>query len=312
VPAQDYADSGVPFNPDEIVPNAAFTDFQALSAAQVQSFLEHDPYPASQSFLATYQSNGQLFSASVFSVAQTYRINPIVLLVAVEAVGGLISQSHYPGAASAVDYLFGCGCTLPTDAAACGQDAAGLGAQLACFADGLRASLDQIAATGQTAGGWGPGIPVTTPDGFTVDPADASTAALYQFDPIAGTGRTGNALFWNIWREFTRDLSYEDPQGDTSAVAGVGDPCVAASDCALSNAICATGSGYIGGMCTAKCSGSCSASDAFCADFTAGGFCLVLCNPTVPASCRQGYGCTLVKPSGAPPGTASQYVCTPG
>ncbi len=312
VPAQDYADSGVPFNPDEVVPNAAFTDFAAMTAAQVQSFLEKDPYSGA-SFLATYQSNGVLFSSAVASVAQTYRINPIVLLVAVESVGGLVADSRYPQPASVVDYLFGCGCTVPADAAACGSATAGLDVQLACYASSLRTSLDEIAESGQTAGGWGPAVTTTSVDGISVSPADASTAALYQYDPVVGTGRFGNSLFWNIWSEYTRDLSYADPEGATGAVAQIGDPCLSASDCAYANAVCATGSGYPGGMCTSMCSGSCESvgADAFCADFTEGGFCLAICNPTVPASCRSGYGCTLVKPSGAPSGTAPENVCTP-
>jgi len=317
IPIQDVDDGGYPFNKDEIVPSAAFTDFTALAATDVQSFVEHSPYTG-ESFLGTYQSNGVTFAAAVVNVAQTYRINPIVLLVAVEAKAGLVAATTYPPVPSTVDYLFGCGCSLspnasgPGDASVCDPSAAGLDVQLACYANALRTSLDQVAVSGTTQGGWGPGTTATTLDGIAVKPKDDSTAALYQYDPVVGTGRSGNSLFSTIWLEFTQTLSYESPQGGAAgALAEVGDSCLVSSECAISNAICATGSGYPGGMCTSHCTGSCPASDAFCAAFTSGGYCLALCNPTVPASCRSGYSCTLVQPSGAPSGTPPSNVCTP-
>jgi hypothetical protein len=305
---QDTADAGATFTPDEIVPSAAFTDFAALDAMAVQAFLVHNPYSGS-SFLQTYQSNGVLFSAAVANAATTYRINPIVLLVAVEAEGGLVFDATYPQPSAAVDFLFGCGCPDPAMPASCDPAAAGLDVQLGCYASALRTSLDQITDTGETAGGWGPGETGTTLDGITVKPKDDSTAALYQYDPVVGEGRTGQSLFANIWFEYTQALTYFVP--DTEATAQVGDGCVSAADCALANPICATGANYPGGMCTSKCKGSCSGVDAFCADFTSGGFCLSVCSPTDSWSCRSGYACALVQPSGAPAGTASEYVCTP-
>jgi hypothetical protein len=312
LPAQDYSDdAGVAFDANEVVPSAAFTDFASLAASDVQNFLEHDPYTG-QSFLCTYQSHGLLFSGAVAQAAQLYRINPIVLLVAVEAAGGLVADTAYPVGTVNVEYLFGCGCPLSSDASTCDPATAGLDVQLECYADALRTSLDQVAVNGQTAGGWGPGITTTSLDGIAVTPADDSTSALYQYDPVVGTGKSGSSLFENIWLEFTTAFSYQPPTGTGSgATALVGDPCVSANDCAVQGAICATGAKYPGGMCTSQCTGACEATDAFCADFTAGGFCLALCNTTVPASCRSGYTCTLVQPSGAPPGTPPANVCTP-
>lgn len=311
VPARDYADAGVPFQKDEIVPSAAFTDFTALTAAEVEAFLAHDPYTGA-SFLATYQSNGVAFSDAVANVASRYRINPIVLLVAVEATLGLVADTVLPQPAPMVDYLFGCGCAVPTDTTTCAASAAGLDIQLACYASTLRSSLDQIAISGATPGGWGPGVAATSLDAISVTPVDDSTAALYAYDPVVGTGRSGNSLFASIWSEYTTALTYSAPQGtSTGATAQVGDPCLASSDCAIASAICATGPQYQGGMCTAKCAGSCPGSDSFCASFSQGGFCLALCNPTDPASCRAAYACSYVAPSGAPSGTAPQYVCTP-
>jgi len=311
LPAADTADSGVPWNPDEIVPAAAFTDFTAEDATSVQSFLERSPYGGA-SFLATYQSDGVLYPQTVTNAASTYRINPIVLLVAVEATGALVSYATYPQSPSGVDYVFGCGCSVPSVNATCAPQTAGLDVQLGCYADALRTSLDQIAATGQTSGRWGPGKSATTLDGVTVIPADASTAALYQYDPVAGHGATGGSLFANIWVEYTQAFAYSPPAiADTGATAQIGDGCISAADCAVGHAICATGSGYPGGLCTSQCTGSCAEPDAFCADFTQGGFCLSVCSPTNAASCRAGYACAQVQPSGVPPGTSAAYVCAP-
>ena len=227
--------------------------------------------------------------------------------------GGLVADGVYPQTSVPVEYLFGCGCSVPSDLTTCAVSTAGLDVQLACYASALRTSLDEIAVSGETAGGWGPGVPSVSLDGVTVTPEDNSTAALYQYNPVVGTGHTGMSLFANIWVEYARALSYATPasaaQGATSLV---GDACLSAVDCAFTGALCATGAGYPGGMCTEKCSGSCAGVDAFCADFTAGGYCLAVCNPTDPASCRAGYSCTLVMPSGAPAGTAAENVCTPG
>lgn len=312
VPPEDTVDSGFPLDPNEIVPSAAFTDFGAETAQAIQTFLAHNPYNGA-SFLSTYQSNGVLFSAAVASAATKFRINPIVLLVAVEAQGALVDDTAYPPVTEvSVDYLFGCGCSVASVLATCDAASAGLDVQVGCLADQLRTSLDQIGASGQTAGGWAPGKTSATVDGKQVTPKDDSTAALYEFDPRVGSGTSGNLLFEAIWLEYTLAFSYGVPLGaNPGATALVGDPCVAASDCGFVHPICATGASYPGGMCTSKCKGSCPGQDAFCADFTQGGYCLTLCNPTVPASCRAGYSCALVQPSGAPAGASAANVCVP-
>ena len=197
-------------------PNAAFTDFTALATSDIQAFLESTPYGGA-SFLSTYQSNGILFSGAVTHAAQTYRINPLVLLVAVEATGALLADATYPQPPAHVDYLFGCGCSIASDAGSCDPSAAGLDVQLACYANALRTSLDAITETGATAGGWAPWQNAKTLDGMTVTPVDDSTAALYQYDPLVGSGESGNSLFWSVWNEYTLVLAYSTPQGSSSA-----------------------------------------------------------------------------------------------
>ena len=117
-------------------------------------------------------------------------------------------------------------------------------------------------------------------------------------------------MFSNVWAVYTRDLGYTPPtSASTGATSLVGDPCIGSDDCALPSPICAAGSGYPGGLCTTKCTDSCPTVDAFCSDFTSGGFCLAVCSPTDSFSCRSGYSCTSVQGHGSDAGSAN--VCTP-
>jgi hypothetical protein len=299
---------GVPFDANEIIPYAAFIDSLSFAPSEIQQFLEMNPY-GTTSFLATYQSGGIFAADSIAEASATYQINPIVLLVRAEVNGGLVGAQTYPMPSQEVEYVFGCGCTT---SASCDPSFAGLDKQFDCLASTLRDSIDQVEANGQTAGGWAPGRQGETQDGVEVTPKDASTAALYQYDPIVGKGKSDNWLVWNIWQLYTTFLSYlppPDPAAD--ATAQVGDPCIASSDCAYSDPVCATGKGYPGGMCTAMCSGSCESMGAFCADFTSAGYCLALCDPTDPASCRAGYTCTLIHEYMSKSPTAAANVCAP-
>jgi hypothetical protein len=192
----------------------------------------------------------------------------------------------------------------------CDVDAAGLDVQVACYANALRTSLDEIAASAnhETAGGWGPGQSSLTIDNVSVTPEDASTAALYQWEPLVGTGKSGSSLFAGIWALYTKALHYnpQKPVGP-SATAIIGDPCVGSDDCAVANPVCANTASYPGGLCTTGCTGACPTPQSFCASFQKDGFCLAICSPTDSSSCRTGYSCQLVDVFGLDAGPA--YVC---
>jgi hypothetical protein len=297
---------GVKFNANEIIGYAGFIDSLSISPPQIQGFLEMNPY-GTTSFLATYQSSGIFAADSIAVAATTYGINPIVFLERAEIEGGLVGAQTYPLPSQQVEYVFGCGCSSPTT---CDPAFAGLDKQFDCLGSALRLSLDQVATTGQTAGGWAPGRPAETLDSVRVTPADASTAALYQYDPVVGQGKSDNWLVWNLWQVYATFLMYVppiDPGGD--ATAQVGDPCLQASDCAFSNPLCETG--YPGGLCTTTCTGTCEGDGAFCADFQSVGYCLAVCNPSDPASCRAGYACTSIQQYMGSGSTAASNVCSP-
>jgi hypothetical protein len=279
-----------PFDPTEIVDTGSFTDYAGLDQSEIQAFFDHSPYNR-PSFLGTYQSNGVLASDAIARAAQTYRLNPLVFLVRAEMNQGLVGQEFYPSPTARVEYVFGCGVLAQ------GQYdpmLAGFDIQCDCLGAALRASLDQIAQGGATVGGWGPGIANQTTDGVDVTPADASTAALYQYQPLVGQGTGGNWLYWSIWQEYAAALNYFGPiEGGSGGTAAIGDACSAPTDCAEPGSLCATGGNYPGGLCTLPCTGDCPSDtvQAFCADFQTNGYCLAVCNPNAAMPCRAGYAC---------------------
>jgi hypothetical protein len=308
---QDLQAAGGSFSANEILDSASMQDQQALSADQIEQFLQQTPYGGGPSFLASYVSNGVPANEAVARAAQKYAINPIVLLVHAEMDQGLVASPGYPSPSSRVEYAFGCGCYAP---GSCDPTYAGFDLQVACLASALRDDLDAIAATGQTAGGWGPGLQSTTTDAVPITPDDDSTAALYQYTPVVAYQQAGgNWLFWNLWQGFARAIGYSPPAAPTAPTSWIGDACAADGTCVYGGTAGTCATQFPGGLCTLPCTASCPSSPSqvqtFCADFgTQGGFCLAVCNPKDP-QCRTGYSCKSVAQFGN--AATTQYVCFP-
>jgi hypothetical protein len=305
--ASDLQSSGA-FDPDEIVASAPMQDQATIGAAELTAFLKATPYGQS-SFLATYTSHGVSAVSAMVTTAHAYALNPLLFLARAEMDQGLVGSVGYPSPSSRVDFAFGCGCAAPGD---CDSTYAGFDIQVACLAAELRESLDAVAATGKTDGGWGPGIAGTTVDGVSVTPKDDSTASLYQYTPIVAVGQAGgNWLLWNLWRRYASALQYTGP--NATGTGWIGDACTADATCAYGGTAGTCATQFPAGLCTLACTGSCPSATGhpgtFCADFGAqGGFCLAVCNQSDP-QCRAGYTCESVKQFGDTP--ASQYVCFP-
>jgi hypothetical protein len=305
----DLQEAEAPFDPNAIVDLPAFVDTQGIDASQVQAFLERTPY-GRRSFLGTYQSNGVRVADAMLRTAARYKINPLVFLVRAQMDQGLVGEEFYPAPASRVEYAFGCGCA---GAGSCDPRLAGFDNQIDCLGRALRTSLDEIAQTGLTAGQWGPGQTSVTLDNQSITPADASTAALYQYTPVVALKKGGgNWLFWNLWQKYALELSYFGSfDNGSGAGAYIGDPCKGEASCPYPGGTCVAN--YPGGLCTASCTAECppsvSGGSAFCADFPGqGGFCLAVCNSDAPV-CRAGYSCKRVARFGASGTTES--VCSP-
>lgn len=307
--ASDLQGNGASFDANEIVDSASMQDQGALAEAAVLAFLQKTPY-GTGSFLASYASNG-IGAAQAIALASTrYALNPLVFLVRAQMDDGLVGTATYPSPSTRVEFAFGCGCIAPGQ---CDAAYAGFDVQVDCLGAALRESLDAVAATGKTDGGWGPGIASTTLDGVTVTPKDDSTAGLYQYTPVVAQGQPGgNWLFWNLWRKYAAYAGYggakSAPQG-----AWIGDACSASGACVYGATAGTCATQFPGGLCTLSCTGSCPTAmgeaGTFCASFGAqGAFCLAVCDPADP-QCRTGYGCKSVAQGGN--GGTSGYVCFP-
>ena len=298
-----------PFDRNNIVDTAAFTDVDGLDGTIVQKFLHKTAYDR-PTFLETYQSNGVRASDAIARAARTYRINPLVFLVAAQATQGLLGEPEYPFPPERVEYVFRCGCLL---ADTCLPELAGFDRQVDCLGRQLRVALDQIGANEATAGGWGKDKTSTTLDNLKVTPTTEATAAVYDRIPRVAEGAPGGAWFyWNVWNVYAASIDYAGPIGGPGAGGWIGDRCASSSGCGFDKATCATN--YPGGLCTTACKGDCPAQPdkpaSFCADFkTNGGFCLTICNQGAPA-CREGYTCARLKRFGATDTGDSKFVCT--
>ena len=309
--AADLATGESKFDKNEIVDLASFTDDLGLDSVQIQTFLRRTPYQRT-SFLQNYQSNGVRAVDAILSAASRYKLNPLVFLVRLEMAQGLVGEQFYPYPPARVEYVFGCGCPA---AGACDPGQAGLDRQIDCLGRTLRANLDDIAANGVTAGGWGPGQTMATLDGEQVKSIDPSTAALYQYLPVVGTGTGANWLFWNIWQTYAKAIDYAPPLGVSQRSTGwIGDACTGDQSCGYPGGVCATGEKYPSGLCVAECNKECPTdpgrAQSFCADLDQGttGYCLQVCNPAAPA-CRSGYKCISAVAKFGDPNGASASVC---
>ena len=272
-------------------------------AAMVR-FFQRTPY-GRHSFLESYTSNGVSAAGAVLAAALKARINPIVLLVRLQMAQGLLSIAKYPDDPKRVEYAFQCGCD---GAGNCLPEMTGLDRQLECLAGQLRGYLSQIqdSPDGVTYGGWGENVTASTLDGIQVTPPDASTAALYQLDPVYGeTSESGAWLFYRIYNRYARALGYFETVDPEIEGAWIGEPCKSVADCspAIKGVRCLTE--YPGGYCTAACDEEGCPSNpqkpaAYCADVLRdGGGCVATCNPASP-NCRDGYVCAKVGLFGDP------------
>ena len=285
-------------------------DATALDANGIQNFLQQTPY-GSASFLSEYASNGVPAAQAIASAAQRYTIDPIVLLVHAEMEQGLIASTTYPSPPSRVEYAFDCGCE---GSGSCDPTYAGFDVQVACLASALRDNLDAVAASGTTAGGWGPN---DTSHDARRRGGDAGRrlhgGALSVHAPRRGRAGGRQLALLEPLAGLRSALGYTPPDGGTSASSWIGDACTGSGTCAYDGTAGTCATQFPGGLCTLACQGSCPSSSSqaqtFCADFgSEGGFCLAVCNPADP-QCRTGYTCESVKEIGDT--ATSQYVCFP-
>ncbi|MFN3201145.1 MAG: hypothetical protein ACE366_22285 [Bradymonadia bacterium] len=268
---------GIPerFDRNRVVDDSFFNASNAVTAAQVQAFLERNPY-GTRTFLADTRINGVQASEAIVTASRAHGINPIMMIARMQVEKSLISKTRRPSSSS-VDYAFGCGCP---DGRACNARFRGLDKQIECAANTLRRRYDESV---QGNGIWNRGVGKRSLDPLRIVPATHATASLYAYTPWVLEGRGGNWLVWNITLRFARhfaslgDVNIDDDGGDDDVGASlwVGDLCSPEADdpCSYSNA------GTEGhcqplsaeqGVCSIACEGLCpdrsGRTSTFCVD----------------------------------------------
>ena len=294
------------FNRHRLISDAAFFDVDAMSGAEVQAFFERTPYGL-RSFLADKRlADGRMVSAALVDAARAGGINPIVLLVTLQKEAGLVSKKSAPSR-RLVDFAFGCGC--PTSS--CSEEFRGLDKQLECAADRLAEYVADMAASGTSISGWGPGIRKSTLDEVLVTPANRATAALYTYTPFVLQGTGGNWLFWNVWRRYAEHLDYDATFPFNEG--WIGGNCSDDSDCGFEGGRCIFAEPGRLGTCTMSCERTCPDRTGNATSFCVGetqGFCLAQCDFTLSETgCGENQVCTPTARN-MDPGTVKD-VCMP-
>jgi hypothetical protein len=193
----DFAPA-VPFDQNEVLLDVELTDAAAMSAAEIQEFLEHTPYGWA-SVLASHVSNGRTAAQAIADAAAAHGINPLVILTRTQLEQSLIGKKT--ATQTALDWAMGCGCP---DNQPCNQAYKGFDKQVDCMASKFRSYLDDLAEDGTTVAGWSVGKNKQTLDGFTIKPKNAATAAIYTYTPW----RSSAQLHTKIWALYRDHVGY--------------------------------------------------------------------------------------------------------
>lgn len=296
---EDGKADGYSFNPHMLIEDLLFEDANFLTEAQIQSFLENTPYRR-RSFLADYAEDGVLVSRHIYEAAQSFKINPLVLLTKLQVESSVVFKEVSPQD-STVDHAMGCGCHDGDPA--CSRGPKGVGPQIRCAASLFRGYLNELDAANTTRSGWRVSRQKSTLDEIQVIPNNRATAALYTYTPWVLQGRGGNWLFWNVYHRFARQLLKDLPNHRF-----IGGPCQSNSDCAFRDGICLVnasegifeGSGPVG-VCSQPCERACpdrqqpNTTITFCMDTEDGGQCVPRCNDAMFPNndgCDEGMSCT--------------------
>ena len=179
--------NGQQFQPDMLISQERFRLSTAMSAAQIQSFL--DDQSGSLRFYRARDHLGRSRSAAemIAEASSAWKINPEVLLVTLQKEQSLLSRPN--PTQRALDWALGVG---KTDSRTYTKYR-GFGNQIWYGAKTLDTGADM----------WKPGTKLTI-DGNAVMPYNSATFALYRYTPHIH----GNLSFWMIyWRYFGDPLS---------------------------------------------------------------------------------------------------------
>lgn len=220
------------FSMNMVISDDEMQDYTSMSAEKIQAFLE-----LQTGVLKTHTAklpDGTTASAAtiLYQVAQTYRINPKVILTTIQKESSMLTRTTFtskPAQWYLDRIVFYSWCDSCTDVRA---SYLGFYQQIDAAVGAYRRYLDQIAdpARGYTISGWGPGIAkslgcidsdaarglCTAGSTITITPVNASTAALYTYTPHPG----GNYSFWSLWNQLGFNFRRVYPDGSLLRAQG--------------------------------------------------------------------------------------------
>jgi hypothetical protein len=175
------------------ITDSDFTDADALSLAQIRTFLESHNSPLAGTITDTDGEN--IDPALLFyNAAQQYNVSPKVLLATAEKETTAITGSNWES--SFLSKVMG----YPTNLADTVRE------QIDSAAWQFRKYLTDLEQQGQTQSGWQVGVSKLTEDGVEVTPANKAIVALFTYTPYAGVQWGGddpqwggNYLFYDAW-----------------------------------------------------------------------------------------------------------------
>lgn len=197
-----------------ILSNNEFRDSDSLSLKGIENFLI-EKGGALKDYVTTDVSGETATAAKIiYDTAQTYDLNPKVLLVMAEkessAITGTSLNSYITDWTLGYAVCDGCSKDDPNVA-----KYSGLAKQFDAAGNRIANSyLADLEDHGSTISGWGPGIPKTTIDGIEVTPVNDATAALYTYNPCVGAYGGGdsrygcNSLFAKLYYNWFPALKY--------------------------------------------------------------------------------------------------------
>ena len=177
---------------DNIISDVEYRDYQSMSLAQIQTFLE-----SWNSYLATYKAENYLgvernASEIIYNAAQNYSINPEVILATLQKEQSLITDPNPKE--EALNWAMGYGDY---------GDYMGFGNQVNNATRQFDRYWTEYLDQGKPAFGWNVNVEKKTKDGVNLIPQNKATAALYAYTPHAGSGwggkGGGNYLFWKLY-----------------------------------------------------------------------------------------------------------------
>lgn len=195
------------FNPNLIISDADFVDYQSLSLEQIQSFLKE------KGTLGDYIDPMSNLSAAfiIYTAANDYQISPKVLLTLIQKEQSLVD--HPQPTKRQFDWAAGYSCYNGT----CDENYRGFTMQIRGAARKFMVGYwPDLLSSNCTFTNWCVNKAKKTQDNIVITPQSKATCALYTYNPYRGNTIVNglkigaNYNFWKIWNRWFGSSMYPD------------------------------------------------------------------------------------------------------